>query len=153
MYNAFVELMVWKSNANMVDPWGYSYLNGSSPPNYLGHRDIGQTACPGDYMYAHLNGFRNDAYARYSPVPIRDDILGKWNSLYGAPGAALDVEYPVYGYDGAWIGQAQDFQVNGQTDMEQKHGQRVLEQRGHPRQVGLARPSGRLPRHAPERRV
>jgi hypothetical protein len=70
MYNAFVELMTWKSNINQVNPLGNDYLNGAYTPNYLGHRDIGQTACPGDYMYAHLQSFRSEVYARYSPLPF-----------------------------------------------------------------------------------
>ncbi|MHB1391310.1 MAG: hypothetical protein ACYCXF_08825, partial [Thermoleophilia bacterium] len=50
------------------DPWGNDYLNGTYAPNYLGHRDVGQTACPGDFMYAHMGSFRNAAHARYAPV-------------------------------------------------------------------------------------
>lgn len=105
MYNAFVELMAWKSNLNRVDPWGNDYMNGTYTPNYLGHRDVGQTACPGDYLYAHLNGFRNDAYARYSPVPITTPFIEKWDTLNGAPGAATNTQYDFTG------GKAQNFQV------------------------------------------
>lgn len=104
MYNAFVELMAWKSNVNLVAPWGNDYHNGTYSPNYLGHRDVGQTACPGGYLYAHLNGFRNDANARYSPVPITSPFIEKWNALNGAPGAATIEQYPVTG------GKAQNFQ-------------------------------------------
>ncbi|MHB9112004.1 MAG: N-acetylmuramoyl-L-alanine amidase [Thermoleophilia bacterium] len=105
MYNAFVELMVWKSNANRVAPWGNDYLNGTYSPNYLGHRDVGSTACPGRYLYAHLNGFRNDANARYSPIPITTPFIEKWDALNGAPGGAIIEQYPVTG------GKAQDFQT------------------------------------------
>ncbi|MHB8792717.1 MAG: N-acetylmuramoyl-L-alanine amidase [Thermoleophilia bacterium] len=105
MYNAFVELMVWKSNVNMVDPWGNDYLNGTYSPNYLGHRDVGQTACPGGYLYSHMTGFRNDAHARYAPIPITSPFIEKWNALNGAPGAATNTQYTVTG------GKAQDFQV------------------------------------------
>jgi len=104
MYNAFVELMVWKSNANRVAPWGTDYMNGTYSPNYLGHRDVGQTACPGDYLYSRLNSFRNAANARYSPVPITSPFIEKWDALNGAPGGATVEQYPITG------GKAQNFQ-------------------------------------------
>jgi len=118
MYNAFVELMVWKSNINMIDPRGADYLNGTYTANYLGHRDIGQTACPGENLYSQLNSFRNAAYARYSPIPVVGAILGKWDNLNGSPGSATNVEYriPVSGLP--WLGQAQDF-TNGRLVWDQ----------------------------------
>ncbi|MHB1391455.1 MAG: SpoIID/LytB domain-containing protein, partial [Thermoleophilia bacterium] len=91
------------------DPWGNDYLNGTYAPNYLGHRDVGQTACPGDFMYAHMGSFRNAAYARYDPIPVIGAIRAKWDSLGGAPGKAVAAEYPVNSSGGQWLGQAQDF--------------------------------------------
>ncbi len=105
MYSAFVELMAWKSNVNHVNPIGNDYLNGANLPNYLGHRDVGQTACPGDYLYARIAQFRIDAYNRYSPVPIEAPFADKWTDLAGQPGAALAEQYVIPG------GKAQDFQV------------------------------------------
>jgi hypothetical protein len=63
MYNAFVDLMAWESIINQVDPYGNAYMNGSNLPNYLGHRDVDATACPGQYLYPYLPSFRAAVYA------------------------------------------------------------------------------------------
>ncbi|MHB1326129.1 MAG: N-acetylmuramoyl-L-alanine amidase [Thermoleophilia bacterium] len=118
-YNAIVELMTWAANVNHIDPYGNDYFihyeNGNPvggyPGNILGHRDLAgnSTACPGNYLYARMPQFRAEVNARYSPVPIRGDILARWNSLNRAPGAALAPEYAINNGSGTWIGQAQDF--------------------------------------------
>lgn len=110
MYIGFVELMAWKSNENMIDPWGIEPYNGVYSHNYLGHRDTYSTACPGSYLYVYLNNFRTDAYARYSPIPIIGGIRGKYDALGHAPGMPRNAEYPIYDASDQWIGQAQDFQ-------------------------------------------
>ena len=70
MYNSFVDLMTWKAIVNHINPMGNDYMNGAYAPNFLGHRDIGQTACPGDRLYARISGFRFAANMRYSQLPF-----------------------------------------------------------------------------------
>ena len=64
-YKALVELMTWKSIVNQINPLGNDYLNGTYLPNYLGHRDVISTTCPGDNLYQYLPSLRNDAYVDF----------------------------------------------------------------------------------------
>jgi hypothetical protein len=64
-YNALVDLMTWNSNVNRINPLGNDWLNGTYSPNYLGHRDVYSTNCPGDYLYMRIPSIRNAAYVRY----------------------------------------------------------------------------------------
>lgn len=41
-----------------IDPDASSKFRGDVIPNILGHRDVGSTACPGDYTYDYLDGIR-----------------------------------------------------------------------------------------------
>ncbi len=100
-YSALVSLAQWKSNLNRIDPRGNDSMNGVTLPNYLGHRDVGSTSCPGNGVYQHLPSLRADVV--YSPVPIDEPIYSKWEALHGAPGGAVNLQYPVTG------GVAQDF--------------------------------------------
>ncbi|MHB0915737.1 MAG: N-acetylmuramoyl-L-alanine amidase [Thermoleophilia bacterium] len=102
-YWALVSLMVYKSNQNLIDPTGNAAMLGTTKANYLGHRDVGSTACPGDYLYQYLPRLRSDAKPQYSPIPVIGAIRVKWDALGGAPGAAIGAEYAVPG------GRAQDF--------------------------------------------
>lgn len=101
--SSLVSLMVMKSNQNQIDPTGYSTMLGVNNANYLGHRNVGSTACPGTNLYARLPEIRNAAKPHYAPIPIVGAIRSKWDSLGGTPGAAVNVEYAVPG------GMAQDF--------------------------------------------
>ena len=120
-YSALVSLMIYKSNQNLIDPTGYASMLGTNKPNFLGHRDVGSTACPGDYLYQYLPRLRNDAQAQYSQIPIVGAIRAKWDSLGGGPGAAVVAEYPVKASNGTWLGQAQDF-VKGRLVWDQGAG-------------------------------
>jgi uncharacterized protein with LGFP repeats len=107
MYNAFVALMTSRSNLNLIDPYGNDYLNGTYSPNFLGHRDVYSTACPGQYLYPYLPYFRTAAHDGYSPIPIIGAIRIKWDQLNGAPGGAVSQEQDIPGVPG---GRYQNFQ-------------------------------------------
>ena len=100
---ALISLMQWKSNANRIDPYGFDYMLGTNLPNYLGHRDVGTTACPGNGLHELLPTLR--ASVAYSPEPVDEPIYTKWDALHGAPGGATNQQYPVSG------GLAQDFSM------------------------------------------
>ncbi len=48
---ALISLMQWNSNINRIDPNGFAEMLGTNLPNYLGHRDVGSTACPGNGLH------------------------------------------------------------------------------------------------------
>jgi len=103
IYSSLLSLMVYKSNQNRIDPTGSDAMLGTNKANYLGHRDVGSTACPGAYLYQYLPRLRTDAKVQYSAIPVIGAIRAKWDALGGAPGAAVNAEYAVPG------GMAQDF--------------------------------------------
>jgi len=117
MYAAFVDLMSTLAVTNNINPNGSDYFvhyandghgnytipTGGNPSNFLGHRDTFSTACPGQYLYARLPQFRNEAALRFNPYEVNTPFLEKWNALSGAPGAATGDAYDIPG------GRAQNF--------------------------------------------
>lgn len=75
--DAVSDIISWKFAAHDVDPrYPVAYQAGSGSPVYppgswltlnriIGHRDVGQTACPGRYLYPYLNKFRSTVAGRY----------------------------------------------------------------------------------------
>jgi N-acetylmuramoyl-L-alanine amidase-like protein len=62
---ALVKLMAWKADRHGIevtanDPFTSSEGVVETFPNLAGHRDAGQTACPGDRLYPLLPGIRED---------------------------------------------------------------------------------------------
>ncbi len=104
MYYGLAWIMTIKANENQIDPWGAAPMNGVTVPNIIGHRDVNQTSCPGQYLYAQIPNLRNSVHNGYVPIPIGSHVLAKWNALNSAPGAPLNYEHAVPG------GFAQDFQ-------------------------------------------
>ena len=51
--NALADLLAWKADRHNLDPQGV-----------IGHRDAGQTSCPGEVFYQGLPGVRNEIAAR-----------------------------------------------------------------------------------------
>ena len=51
--SALADLLAWKADRHNLDPQGL-----------IGHRDVGETACPGSAFYAQLPAIRNDIAAR-----------------------------------------------------------------------------------------
>ncbi|MBE0428414.1 MAG: N-acetylmuramoyl-L-alanine amidase [Thermoleophilia bacterium] len=68
-HNALVDLMTGKSNTYYIFPLGNDYMNGVYLPNYLGHRDVNATACPGHYLYQRLPAIRSAAAAQFRYKP------------------------------------------------------------------------------------
>jgi hypothetical protein len=91
--DSLVGLLAWKADRHGIDPHGsdvYTRSDGSQVafPNLAGHRDIGQTACPGDRLYERLPEVRDRVAAAMQPVP--------------APPAPLPPPPPVPPIPGFW---------------------------------------------------
>lgn len=56
MVQSLSDLIYEKTQVHDIDPTGDVKFRGESMPNILGHRDVGATACPGDYLYPLLDG-------------------------------------------------------------------------------------------------
>ena len=72
--DSLVRLLGWKADRHGIDPHGaapYTRSDGSQAtfPNLAGHRDVGQTACPGDRLYERLPEVRDRVAAAVHPVP------------------------------------------------------------------------------------
>ncbi len=55
------QVIAWKAGVHGFDPDGYTTLNGLRRPVIQGHRDVGQTSCPGTSLYAKLGQIRRDS--------------------------------------------------------------------------------------------
>jgi hypothetical protein len=66
---ALGSLVAWRAEMLGIDPQGNSLLDGDLLPNLLGHRDAGQTDCPGRRLYLDLGAVRADARRRIGYVP------------------------------------------------------------------------------------
>ncbi|MGH9039304.1 MAG: peptidoglycan recognition protein family protein [Acidimicrobiia bacterium] len=72
--DSLVRLLAWKADRHGIDPHGadaYTRTNGSQVafPNLSGHRDVGQTACPGDRLHERLPEIRDRVAATMRPAP------------------------------------------------------------------------------------
>nr|WP_238338381.1 FG-GAP-like repeat-containing protein [Pedococcus badiiscoriae] len=67
--SALTRLIAWKAQIHEFDPLGRADIGNLSVPAVLGHRDAGQTACPGRYLYAKLPGVRAAAGAVVAGLP------------------------------------------------------------------------------------
>ena len=101
--DSLVRLLAWKAGRHGIDPEGadaYTAPDGSSHsfPNLAGHRDVGQTACPGGRLYDRLPEVRRrvaeavgtrPAPAPTPPPPVPTppvpvpDIPGFWTATAG----------------------------------------------------------------------
>jgi hypothetical protein len=63
--DAVAEVIAWQSSVYGINPEGWA--NGRR--TIVGHRDVGNTACPGAYFYPRLPEVRADAAARMSSPP------------------------------------------------------------------------------------
>jgi uncharacterized protein with LGFP repeats len=109
-------VVAWKFGLHRVDPWGSTTLTsgggGTSMyapgarvtlPTIFGHRDVGNTTCPGDAGYARLPDIRDNVAAR---MGVATTIAGRYaadaglRSLLGAPQggeqSAAGVSWQVY---------------------------------------------------------
>lgn len=72
MLTAMLELAAWKCDQQSIDPHGSEPYSGygASMENVYGHRDVSNTACPGDNIYALLPSIRDEIAAL-----IESDII------------------------------------------------------------------------------
>ncbi|MGH3366991.1 MAG: hypothetical protein ACRDOY_07300 [Nocardioidaceae bacterium] len=63
MVAAYGALFGWKLGLDGIPAQSHQWLNGRWLPAIQGHRDVGQTACPGRYLYAKMPAIRSAAAA------------------------------------------------------------------------------------------
>jgi len=86
MVAAYGKLFAWKLSLHGIDAASMSQQVGSrSFPAVNGHRDAGQTACPGRYLYAKLGEIRARAVANQMPFTSR----ARQTSISGVAGADI----------------------------------------------------------------
>ncbi len=71
MIDAAARVVAWKFSVHGVRANANVVLDGVSRPTTFGHRDAGQTACPGRHLYARLPELRSKA-AAYGSSPAND---------------------------------------------------------------------------------
>ncbi len=57
-------LIAWKASQRGIDPLGSSFNNHKVYNHIAGHRDVGETTCPGDVLYGLLPTIRQDVFER-----------------------------------------------------------------------------------------
>ena len=67
--NSLTQLIAWKGQLHEFDPLDRANIGALSVPGVIGHRDAGQTACPGRYLYAKLPTLRSAAGAIVAGLP------------------------------------------------------------------------------------
>jgi hypothetical protein len=143
---AIVQITGWKFAINDIDPRQSTWVQagaGSSvyppgtwipTPRIFGHRDVGQTACPGGYLYYWLDAIRNAVNERAPSLAPPGAAVGG-NFVGGAetdvfvrqPGVLLDTlnagstggffGWRYYNVDGSFWGVPGDFDGNGYDDI------------------------------------
>jgi len=124
MVDTVAAVIGWKLGLYGVDPRGWTTLTSSgggtskyaagtvvSLPTVFGHRDVGNTTCPGDFGYARLDEIRAKASAiageRSTPMGALDTVTPSFGGV-SVTGWALDLDTPrqaiaVHAYvDGVW---------------------------------------------------
>lgn len=66
MVTSIERFVAWKLGVHDVDPTGTAIIGGEERPTVTGHRDVGQTVCPGQYLYPEIPGIRTGAKERQS---------------------------------------------------------------------------------------
>ncbi len=81
MLNAYAKLFAWKLSLYGIKAGATRvYVKDRYLPAINGHRDVGQTACPGRYLYANLGEVRSAAQAIQDSVQLTGDPV-KWPIL------------------------------------------------------------------------
>jgi hypothetical protein len=102
MIDSVAAIIAWKFSLYNVNPLGTTRLTSGGGgtaryaagtvvtlPTIFGHRDVGTTACPGQYGYAKLDGIRQQVSGllagAYNPVGAFDSISveGQWVTVRG----------------------------------------------------------------------
>jgi hypothetical protein len=71
---AYTQLFAWKFAIHGVDARKTALYNTNGNRAISGHRDVGQTSCPGDALYAQIPSIRAKVLARMDPFPRFDTI-------------------------------------------------------------------------------
>jgi hypothetical protein len=95
--DALVRLLAWKAGRHGINPEAsdpYTGADGStrSFPNIGGHRDVGQTACPGDRLYERLPEVRHRVAETMAMAPTAP----------APPGPPVQPPVPLPGVPGFW---------------------------------------------------
>lgn len=64
MVDSAADLIAWKADQKDFSPQGWGWLHDRWLPRILGHRDVSETACPGDVLYSHLPLLRDETASR-----------------------------------------------------------------------------------------
>jgi len=76
-----ISLIALKSKIHGIDPKGESNFRGRVRPNILGHRDVGNTSCPGKKLYALLPKIRERASLAVRSGVFRESALTTTQNL------------------------------------------------------------------------
>jgi hypothetical protein len=100
---AYTQLFAWKFSIHGVDPRRTTYYNTNGNQAISGHRDVGQTACPGDALYAQIPSIRSKVLARMDPFPRFDTIsaAGDATGDHNADVVAVDRDGTLLLYPGS----------------------------------------------------
>lgn len=107
------EILSWKCSESSIDPLGISFHASSQLTlyNICGHRDGGNTECPGQRLYDLLPSIREEVAIGaplVSPLLITPEYSAKnqhvpieftWNEVYGAAGYRLYVSNSLTGWN------------------------------------------------------
>ncbi|PJJ54133.1 Ig-like domain-containing protein [Mumia flava] len=94
-------VIAWKFSLNRVNPngtWTYTTNTGKrvSKPKVVGHRDVGQTACPGSTLYKRLPGIRSRVRSRMANNGLKPTIRAAASPKnYQVGGNRVDVDVTV----------------------------------------------------------
>lgn len=64
MVTSIESFVAWKLGIHDVDPTGRAVIGGEEHDTIVGHREVGQTVCPGQYLNARLPDIRTGAKER-----------------------------------------------------------------------------------------
>jgi hypothetical protein len=89
--NALIRVLAWKATRHRIDPWktdAYTSLFGDPMTfaNICGHRNVGQTVCPGDGMMRQMDAVRGGVQSLVGSFPSQTVDLAA--SIRYSPGAA-----------------------------------------------------------------
>ncbi len=83
-FNSLVSLIGQKAKLNRIDPEGASTFRGKRIPNIIGHRDAGNTTCPGGKFYSMLPKIRQRAGLAARSGAFRETTISTQNLDYNA---------------------------------------------------------------------
>ncbi|MBD3270090.1 hypothetical protein GF376_01035 [Candidatus Peregrinibacteria bacterium] len=69
--DAIQKIVDEKTQQYGIDPLGATPFRGEKYPNIMGHREIGSTSCPGEYLFQKLPDIRTKAAANFKNVAVK----------------------------------------------------------------------------------